>query len=474
MKLIKSNIFTGRGYVQYLLLDNARIAYVGNDKPSVPVTHNWSGYYIYPGFIDSHTHILWHGLNLIRCSLNNAENAEDIYSRVKAYDEANPHLQFIIAEGFDETKFTKQGLPKKAVLDTMFPDKPVLLRRICGHAAVLNEKAYRMLEHGLDLYNSSTGLAKEGAILKLNSIFAPSDIELRNGFAAAEKDMFSKGITGVGDMCTEDSLTIFKNTDFNMDIRFYFPYTSKNKIGNWNNRKNVKLNGLKMFTDGSIGSYTAALSVNYRGTAQKGTLLLDEKEIKKTRIYAENKGLQLAVHAIGDRAIQIGLNALDEGHRIEHFELATHEQIDEAEKKGIILSMQPNFLGNWAMKGQMYEKRLPAKIYRFNNAIGHINEKNIRLGLGSDCMPVSPMYGIASLADAEMSSQKLPPFESVRLYSEGSADICSMKNRGRLSRKFYSDFIVCDSDIAHISLEKQPNILYTYKNGTCVYNKEEK
>ncbi len=474
MKLIKSHIFTGIGYVKYLLLDNSKIAYAGNEKPAVPVTHDWSRNYIYPGFIDSHTHILWHGLNLIRCSLNNAENADDIYSRVKAYNEANPHLQFIIAEGFDETKFTKQGLPKKAVLDTMFPDKPVLLRRICGHAAVLNDRAYRMLEHGLDIYDSSTGLAKEGAILKLNSIFAPSETELRNGFSAAERDMFSKGITGVGDMCTEDSLKVFEKTDFDMDIRFYFPYTSRAKLRNWKNRRNVKLNGLKMFTDGSIGSRTAALSVNYKGASQSGTLLLDEKEIRKTRKYAESRGLHLAVHAIGDRAIQTVINALGDGHRIEHFELATQKQIDEVEKENIILSMQPNFIGNWALKGQMYEQRLPSKMYRFNNAIGYLKNRNIRLGLGSDCMPVSPIYGIASLADAEMDSQRLAPFDSIRLYTEGSADICSMKNRGRLNKNAYSDFIVCDSDIAHISLEKQPNILYTYKNGNCVYNKEEK
>lgn len=473
MTLFKSNIFTGSGYVKYLLLEDSRIIYAGNEKPDVKIDRDWKNRYIYPGFIDAHTHILWHGLNLIRCSLNGVADADEIYSRVKTYADKNPGTGYIIAEGFDETTFRKKGLPLKKHIDGMFPDRPVVLRRICGHAAVINQKAYELLKDDLDIYNSRTGLAKEGNILKLNSIFTPGREELTKAFFAAESDMFSKGITGVGDMCTEDSLEIFTEEKFHIDIAFYYPYKSAARLKQWKNRRNVRANGLKMFTDGSIGSYTAAISKKY-SNGGNGDLLLDEQEIIRTRKYADRNGLQLAVHAIGDRAIELALNTLTEGHRIEHFELADRKQIERTAEKGIILSMQPNFIGNWSMKGQMYEQRLPKSMYRFNNVINYINEKGIRLGLGSDCMPVSPVYGIASLASADSEYQRMDAFESVRLYTEGSARICSMSKRGVLSKGYYADFIVTDSDMKGISLEKQPNILYTYKNGKEVYNKEGK
>ena len=475
MLQIKSNIYSCGEYFRYMAFQDGKFAYIGNERMKNAKTIDFSRQFIYPGFIDSHTHLLWYGLNLVRCSLFGVKSEDEIYARIEDYSAKNPKREYIIAEGFDETAFSKKGFPSKKTLDSMFGDIPVVVRRVCGHIAVLNTEAEKLLKKHLGGdYDENTGIAREGIILSLNTIFKPKKAEKILAMKAAQRMFFSLGITSIGDMATFDSFDIYNTASLNLDVFFYYPAKNAEKLSGWKDSKNVKLKGLKLFTDGSIGGYTAAVSLPYRGKKSFGALELTEAEFKSAVKIAGRNNYQLAVHAIGDRAIAFALkNLLKRKHdRIEHFELASAEQIHQAKKQKIFLSMQPNFIGNWSMDGQMYEERLDKKYYRFNNSVRTIAEENIPMGFGSDCMPPSPLYGIASLRNANFKNQRLSPIESLKYYTEGSSEIMfEEKTIGKIQKNYIADFTVLSGRIEDAG-KKRLDVVSVFKRGKQVFTKE--
>ncbi|MGE3062305.1 MAG: amidohydrolase [bacterium] len=475
MYQIKANVLSGGRFFRFIGIERERIAFIKDSSEKNIETIDLSDKYIYPGFIDAHTHLLWYGLNLIRCNLSGVKSEEEIYLRIEKYARENLNSEYIIAEGFDETKFKKNKFPSKAMLDAMNLKKPVIVRRVCGHIAVLNEEAVRLLKNQLNgNFDNRSGIAREGIVLSLNTVLKPAKADMQRALSEAQNMFFSLGITSIGDMATYDSFDIYDSRNLKLDVFFYYPAMLAENLQGWKDRKNVKLKGLKLFTDGSIGGRTAALTIPYKNTKEKGEIVLKRTDFRKAFATAEKNSYQLAVHAIGDEAIEYSLKNLvgRKNDRIEHFELAAREQIDRVRKQSLMLSMQPNFIGNWAMKGQMYEERLDKKYYEFNNVVSEIYEKSIPLGFGSDCMPPSPVYGIESLAKAQFENQRMKPSISLKCYTEGSAEIMNEgKNFGKLEKGYFADMTVFDSPIEKIPA-KNPRIVMTFKRGKKVFTKE--
>jgi len=467
--LFESKIFDGRGFKNFLLVENGKVVSLQQERvKDYDKFVDLKERYIYPSFFDSHTHLVWYGLNLLRCDLNGVVSVGEIIERIDEYLKVNSDTNFVIAEGYDETKFEKEEKLNRKILDRHFKNIPIVVRRVCGHIAVFNSESLKFLKRSNYIEDlKGDGILKEGVVLKLNKIFKPSKDELIKAFRVAQEKFLSLGITSISDMATFDSLEIYKGIDTILDIFFYYPWENEKELTGWSDRKKIKLKGLKVFTDGSIGAYTAALYNNYKN-GLKGKIFIKKSDFKKIVLKAKEKGYQLAIHSIGDRATDFVLENLDEpkGHRIEHFEIASKDQIQKVQEKGIYLSMQPNFIGNWALKGQMYEKRLNKKYFEFNNVFGYILKKRIPLGFGSDCMPPSPLYGLNSLNIAEFEDQRIPLLDGFRCYTEGSAEIVGEEKRlGKLSKGFNADFIVTDKKIDDIGVK----IVETYKEGKVVF-----
>ncbi|HAF08327.1 MAG: amidohydrolase [bacterium] len=467
--LFESKVFDGKGYKNFLLVENGKIVSIQKERiGDYDKFVDLKDKYIYPSFFDSHTHLVWYGLNLLRCDLNGVISVDEIVERIENYLKVNGDSDFVIAEGYDETKFEKEENLDRKILDVHFKNIPVIVRRVCGHIAVFNSEALKFLKKSNYIEDlKGDGILKEGVVLKLNKIFKPSKDELIKAFRVAQRKFLSLGITSISDMATFDSLEIYKGIDPILDIFFYYPWENEKELEGWTDRKKIKLKGLKVFTDGSIGAYTAALYTNYKN-GLKGKIFISKSDFKKIVLKSKEKGYQLAIHSIGDRATDFVLeNLLDpEGHRIEHFEISSKEQIDRVKEKGIFLSMQPNFIGNWALKGQMYEKRLNKKYFEFNNVFGYILKKGIPLAFGSDCMPPSPLYGLNSLRIAEFKEQRISFKDGFKCYTEGSAKIVGEEKRfGKLSEGFNADFIVTDKRIDDLDVK----IVETYKEGKVVF-----
>lgn len=472
---IKGAVHSGGKIHRFITVDGERIFSVGDSPAKNVKTIDLTGRHIYPGFIDSHTHLLWYGLNLARCDLFGVKSEEDVYERIGGYLRRNPNAEFIIAEGFDETTFDSKGYPSKKTLDSLFPSIPVIVRRICGHIAVLNSEAHGLLKGKLKgNYDSSSGIAREGIILSLNTVLRPGRKEKEKALKMAQERFFSLGITSVGDMATYDSLDVYRSKDLLLNVFFYYPAKESANLEEWKDSKKAKLKGLKLFTDGSIGGRTASLSRRYRKSGGSGEIVLSSRDFKSAVKDACKNDWQLAVHAIGDNAIEHAIKHLSgrSGDRIEHFELASKNQIERVKESGILLSMQPNFLGNWAMKNQMYEERLDKRYYSFNNVFGYIYKLGIPMALGSDCMPPSPIYGLESLSKAQFECQRLSASTGLNLYTEGSAAVMGEgKDFGALKEGFFADMAILDKPIEAVS-SGRVGVVMTFKRGKQVFTKE--
>ncbi len=472
MIIYKSHVFSETGYHRYLGIDKGLIVYIGDEEPSGSIDIiDYSDSYIYPGFVDSHVHMMQYGLSLLRCDLRGSESADDIYNRLISFAGNHMGLNNIIAEGFDDSAFSIPGLPVRQVIDEMFPDIPVIIRRICGHTAIINQKAELLFigNEGFkeSIYDNKTGIIKEGLILHLDKVIFPDNNEIINAYKSAEINMFSHGITAIGDISTDDSIEFYQNNTMQIDI---VPYLPAQSIPSINNEIKNNIKGIKLFLDGSVGSMTAAFKRPYKNSKQNGKILLEHSDMKQIVDFAEKHGLQIAAHAIGDRAIAFALNYLRRGDRIEHFEFANDKLIDIVYKKGIRLSMQPNFVGNWGMKGQMYENLLDPQYFTFNNSYEAIVKRGIELGFGSDNMPISPLYGILSAHRALFENQRIDKKIGLELYTRGSSDIMDMTHFGILKCDYKADFFIINKCIEEID-EHENAVMLTVKNGKMVYKR---
>ncbi len=216
---------------------------------------------------------------------------------------------------------------------------------------------------------------------------------------------------------------------------------------------NIKLEGIKAFADGSIGAKTAAVSTGYTDGKMVEVFMKREK-IRTLGKFAEDKGLKLAVHAIGDLAIKEaveGLKDLNGGHRIEHFELVPQEYLENPEiLQNITVCMQPNFL-RWAFPGGLYERNI-GKFWAEKCNPFALLEGKINLIFGSDSMPLSPRFGLKMLLNPPSNVQKLDINTAMKHY-----------RRCKLAEGNEASFILIDKPLP------EGNVVMTVFRGDIVF-----
>ncbi len=379
-------------------------------------------------FFDAHTHFVSMGLNLIRPDLSDTHSVKEVYDEVQNYIEKNRDEKIIIAVNWDESKWEKNVYPEKEEMDKIFPSHPVIMRRICGHIAVANTPALKLIPPEWKFVDYQTGILKEDVVLYLERIFPPTPATIEKAILMAQEIAIKENVVKIGDITYPEYLEQYYKLDkqgkLKIDIDAYIPYNFLPESLEFQNTERVRFMGIKLFLDGSIGAHTAALKEFHYSDGTQGMLLHTDEDLEAIIKFAEENQLSVIMHSIGDRAIEQALNVykntMKQGNphnnRIEHFELATDRQIKEAVDLNIILSMQPNFVGNWSGKGGLYEKAL-GKDYKKNNRFRKILDEGGKIVFGSDCMPFSPKYGINSAVNAPFPEQRLTLEEAISLYS---------------------------------------------------------
>jgi predicted amidohydrolase YtcJ len=219
-----------------------------------------------------------------------------------------------------------------------------------------------------------------------------------------------------------------------------------------------RLGAIKVFSDGSLGAYTAALREPYEGRpGDRGMLVHPRAELMTILRTEHRSGFQTATHAIGDDAIDEVITALeavqaeeprkDPRHRIEHFELPDDDLLRRSRKAGLIASCQPNFVGQWSGPGDVYETRLGTERAATNNPYRRVLARRIPLCFGSDGMPYGPLYGIHSAVNGFFGDQRISVEDAFRAATAGGAYASFEEElKGTLEAGKLADFVVLEDD----------------------------
>ncbi|AFL84613.1 putative TIM-barrel fold metal-dependent hydrolase [Belliella baltica DSM 15883] len=399
---------------------------VGNNsdilsKYEASQTIDAAGQAIYPGLIDAHAHFYRYGLGLKIVELLGAESEQELIERVIEHHTKNPESPWIMGKGWDQNLWENKEFPTKNQLDELFPDTPVLLTRIDGHAALANQKALdlagissktEMIGGKVILENGRpTGVLIDNAIkLVTAKVPAPSEEESRAALMDAQENCFSVGLTSLVDAGLERNIIelmhqMHQESSLKMRIYAMVNPTDENMAHYFEKGfyqdEYLTVRSFKIYGDGALGSRGAALLQPYHDhNTNYGFLLNTPEAFDELAKKMYDNGFQMNTHCIGDSANRTLLDIYakylkgknDLRWRIEHAQVVSKEDMPKFASYSIIPSVQPTHATSdmpWA--GQRLGPFRIKTAYAYKDLL----DQNGMIALGSD-FPVehiNPMYG---------------------------------------------------------------------------------
>jgi predicted amidohydrolase YtcJ len=421
---------------------------------------NLQNKYVIPGFIDAHTHLISEGIKMQRLDLCRCRSLKQCFERIRA-DLEKRDISF--ASNWDETAwrtYDPQSLNRRT-LDRLSRKKPIIMRRICGHYAVVNTAALRHIPETRKIIDRKRGALYEDAALNLNEFFPPTDEMIEKAVGIAMNKALRHGITSVHEISKPVYFRVLQKKKDALKIRFSVYLTEKyhghvlgTGLRSGSGDDWLRFGGTKIFLDGSIGAYTAALRRPYRDKPERGKILVPFHRLKWFVDTAEANGIQLMLHSIGDRTIDTILRVLKEcsargnplRHRLEHLELINRESITDMGHMKIIASMQPNFVYRWQKPGGFYERVLGSRFKKMN-PFRSLLRKGVKVVFGSDCMPLGPLYGIQGVIAHPAEEERLNMAKAFFLYTEaGAFATFEEKKKGKIKPGYFADLVVLNKN----------------------------
>jgi len=477
------------------------------------------GKFVLPGFCDSHTHFLDGGFSLSSVQLKEARTREDFVLRIQKKAQELDKGEWILNGNWDHQQFDPPVLPSKEWIDGVTPQNPVFVNRYDGHMVLVNNLALKLA--GITKNTPSppggeilkdpetgepTGILKDSAMdLVMKSIPPPSVEEKIKAAETALRHARRLGVTSIHDMSSAVNFEIYqrlyRSGSLTARLVVYMPITDidiydrlrlKTHFGN----DFLKIGGLKGFVDGSLGSSTALFFEPYTDQPEKTGLLFShmypEGIMKKRLIKADKTGLQVAIHAIGDKANRIILDIFEEiisetgerdrRWRIEHAQHLTPEDFRRFGKLNVIASVQPYHAiddGCWA------EKKIGKKRAQYTYAFKSLIDNGAVLACGSDwyVAPLDPIKGIFAAVTRQtldgnnpegwIPEQKISLEEAIKGYTlNGAYAEFSEHLKGSIEKGKLADLVVLSHNLFEISPEKiqDAKVLMMIFNGNIVYN----
>ena len=524
LAVVNARVWTGdprRPWADALAIDGDRIALVGTSaevkKLAAPSTRvvDAEGMMVVPGFIDSHVHFISGGFGLSSVQLRDAKTPAEFIRRINAYALTLPAGAWITEGNWDHEQWGGE-LPRRDWIDSVTPNNPVWINRLDGHMGLANSAALRAagvdastadvaggtIVRGAD--HSPTGILKDNAQSLIDRVVPDPPAEVTDrAVDAAMSYVASNGVTSVHNMGTFADLTAFDRAHKagRMKTRIYavVPLASWAQL-----RDTVKtrgrgdswlhIGGLKGFVDGSLGSHTAAMLQPFTDAPNDTGLFVNTPEhLYEWTSGADKAGLQVIVHAIGDKAIRTQLDIYqrveredgprDRRFRIEHLQHIAPADIPRVAPLGVIASMQPYHAiddGRWAEKVIGHERAKTT--YAFRSLL----DAKVRLAFGSDWFvaPPTPIEGIyaavtrRTLDDKNpggwIPDQKIQVEDALRAYTSNAAYAEFMeKEKGTLAKGMLADFVILDRDLTKVAPEtiRDTKIVMTVVGGKPVYER---
>lgn len=503
-----------------------RIAAVGSNEeirkwvgPATRVL-DLGGKLVLPGFNDAHVHFFSGGESLTSVQLRNAKSEAEFRDRIAAFTAKQPPGRWITGGNWDHENWTPARLPTRQLIDPVTAGHPVFINRLDGHMALANSQALKAA--GItretpdppggtivrDDAGEPTGVLKDAAMDRVERVMpAPSPEQIAEAVKAAMRYAAENGVTSVQDMSASPEVlrvyqTLLSRGELTLRIYGFQPLSSWQRLAAVGVRaafggEKLEIGGLKGFADGSLGSTTALFFEPYLDAPNTSGLtnneMIPESKMAGHILGADRAGLQVAVHAIGDKANATVLGMFDKTvqedgdrdrrFRIEHAQHLRVEDIPLFGKLRVIASMQPYHAiddGRWA------EKRIGSERAKGTYAFRSLLDSGAMLAFGSDweVAPMEPLMGIYAAATRRtlddkhpggwVPEQKISVAEAIRAYTMGSAYASFTETiKGSIEAGKLADMTVISTDILTIApadIEKA-RVDMTIFDGRVIYQR---
>ena len=492
--------------------DSSLAHYIGPNTERIEA----NGGLVMPGFTDGHTHFVGGGFQLASVDLRTAKTPSEFVGRLKTYAQTLKPGDWILGGDWDHTLWPGQPLPRHEWIDSVTPNNPVFVNRLDGHEALANALALRAAGVTKDTPTPSggeilrdartgepTGIFKDQALDVIGrAVPDPSPLQRDSALARALATAASLGVTATAHMSASwADLASYRCLEragrLTMRATLYLPLESWHAIADSIARSGrgddwVKIGGVKGFMDGSAGSRTAYFFDAYSDSANYyGLLQHPEAEMRRWIGAADSAGLQVAVHAIGDRANAILLSIFDSvahAHgprdrrfRIEHAQHLRPQEIPLFGKLGVIASMQPYHAID---DGRWVERRIGPIRIKTTYAFRTLLDNGGRLAFGSDwtVAPLDPTLGVYAAVTRRtldgkhpngwVPEQKIPVEEALRAYTAGNAYATfDEATRGTLAPGRVADVVVLDRNLFTVPPDSlgRVRVRFTIVGGKVVY-----
>ncbi len=480
------------------------------NKYSTPERFDAMGRNIYPGFIDGHCHFYGYGLNKQKVDLQGTRSWDEVLERTQRFAAQHPEKTWIIGRGWDQNLWADKRFPTNARLNELFPDRPVLLQRVDGHAAVVNQQGmdqvgldpHASIEGGLMVKENGqpTGLLVDNAVSVFQAIMDQADeATKRRALLDAQADCFAVGLTMVHDAGLDVStiqLIQQMQQDGELKMRIYAMVSdAPDNLDHFARNgaiaeERLIVRSVKVYADGALGSRGALLKQPYADQHDHHGLQLASREhFAEVAQWCKVQGFQMNTHCIGDSANALLLGVYgdvlggsnDLRWRIEHAQVVSPGDRPKFAEFSIIPSVQPTHAtsdGAWA------GERLGPERVKNAYAYEELRKTMGLVALGTD-FPVEGIDPLQTFRSAvlrkdadgkppagyqtENALSRLHALQGMTLWNALAS--FSENEVGSLEKGKYADFVVLDRDILTVdeSLLGQARVVATFVNGEQVH-----
>ena len=518
---------------QSLGVKDGKITFLGTDEEAKNVTSkeliDLKGKMMIPGMADAHLHLYAYCQNLTFVDLSKVHNINEMINLMKEKVKNVKKGDWVKGVNFDQSKWKENRFPTLEEMNSISKDNPVIIKRCCLHAVVANSKALKIAGIGknyqagsggiveLDKDSMPNGILREQSTKVFDDILPDplKDIEVQKKIMQdVLNDMSSKGITTIHTYAAKiwqynEDINIYKNFEKEgklplrvtvcIDELFEPEILTKEKLNN--PYRKVQLGAYKIFSDGSMGSRSAALKKPYSDDPQNsGFMLFTQEELNNKILTGYEHGLQPAIHAIGDRALDMTLAAIeytlkttkekgmtDEEQknrlpfRIIHVQMIDDDLLKRMKKLPLVLDIQPIFL---CTDLHWIEDRIGKERLKGSFALKTMEKAGLIQTGGSDCPvetyePLKGIYAAVTRQDMEgyptegfLPEERLSVYEALCMYTKNVPYATGQESvLGTLEIGKFADLTVLEKNLFKIDKKeiKDIKVEQTYVAGNCVF-----
>lgn len=495
-------------YLYDIVVKRGKISKIVRHVNRIPrassMDYDAQGNLILPAFIDCHCHLFSLGEQSEEVDLRNCTSVDEMLQRIKSFVQSiRPSKRahsWLFGRGWDQDRFSEKRLPTKHDLDSVENTLPMVMTRVCGHIAVVNSAALNYFEsRGVFTHLDSNlvpiestglpnGVIKEVALARCWSVIPRQTVlQLESQYLRAQAEALKYGLSGAHCILDNfDELETIRRLDkkrkIKLKLSLFLSIDELDRVEKMpsSRRKEIfigdsyRVIGFKLFTDGSLGARTAALSQDYSDDpGNKGLLNYPDDIVTEYAKRVKNLGLILATHAIGDRAVEQTINGYikakirkKDGFRIEHCSIVRPELLPRLSRA--ILSIQPMFaISDYWLKDRIGRSSMRRTGYSFKTLKKHT------LVVGGSDAPVesiNPLTGIsAAINNRSDPDESLSMSEALDLYTRKAAMLSPLtKNSGAIKKGRNCDLVIVDSsDFTNIERLKVKQL---YINGIPIHD----